>query len=301
MAAPQMPRVYWDGQRFLVWNTRQAYELRCAHRIVGGTVGALPTNKRQTFEEALLAAEEGLAEVVDASALRGRAAAGAATDPAAPLPQSGWFGIAAESAEWAADEELAQLAPAQLRLVPGARPLHAQVYRALWARGFYITSGSGFGADYLAYPGDPLRHHAHLIVHVARPGRPMRAAELACAARLANSVKKTAVLAEAAEATDVRFTTVEAPTMPLPPSAWTHAGAVAGAGAVSASPAAAAAAATPIDAEARAEVALSAPLQGAPAVPQPRERTRRTRAPWEEGGARDKGPKAARGAATEGG
>ena len=73
-------RAYWDGGRFLLWNTRHAYELRCAHRIVGSTVGALPTNKRQTceygmplslmFEEALLAVEEGFAEVVDASALR---------------------------------------------------------------------------------------------------------------------------------------------------------------------------------------------------------------------------------------
>ena len=37
------------------------------------------------------------------------------------------------------------------------------------------------------------------------------------------------------------------------------------------------------DADAKAEVALAAPLQGAPAVPHPRERTRRPRAPWEEG------------------
>ena len=57
-------RVYYDGRRFLVWNTRDAYTLRCLHRIVGSLVGALPTNKRQTqefgmplsllFEEALL-------------------------------------------------------------------------------------------------------------------------------------------------------------------------------------------------------------------------------------------------------
>ena len=36
-------RVYWDGRRFLIWDTRHAYELRCAHRIVGSTIGALPT------------------------------------------------------------------------------------------------------------------------------------------------------------------------------------------------------------------------------------------------------------------
>ena len=42
-------RVYYDGRRFLVWNTRDACTLRCLHRICS-LVGALPTSKRQAQE-----------------------------------------------------------------------------------------------------------------------------------------------------------------------------------------------------------------------------------------------------------
>jgi len=34
----------------------------------------------------------------------------------------------------------------------------------LWRRGFFLTDGSKFGADFLAYPGDPIRYHAQNIV-----------------------------------------------------------------------------------------------------------------------------------------
>ena len=228
-------RIFWDGQRFLVWNTRQAYHLRGAHRIVGSAVGALPTNKRQTqemglplsllIEEVLLVAEEGIAEIVDGSKLTPKELIAASSDAAAapaqpraaqPFPTSGWFPIDAECADWT-QRSLPRLEPHQLRLAAGNRLLHAQVFRALWSRGFFITSGSGFGADYLCYPGDPMRHHAHLLIHVARPGRPLEGIELSCAARLANSVKKSAVLAEAAADGEVLFSTVEQKALRLGP------------------------------------------------------------------------------------
>ncbi|CAH0729738.1 unnamed protein product, partial [Brenthis ino] len=34
------------------------------------------------------------------------------------------------------------------------------VFKDLWEKGHYITSGSKFGADYLVYPGDPVKFHA---------------------------------------------------------------------------------------------------------------------------------------------
>jgi tRNA-splicing endonuclease subunit Sen34 len=285
----ETPLVHWDGRRFLVWNSRHAYALRGAHRIVGSTVGALPSNKRQTqemglplsllYEEVLLLAEEGFAEVVDVSGLHPESTAGehaiamtvaapslpgsgalpaagshidapgepnssstvpvGAADvggvPAAPsnsaagmpspatltaLPTSGWYSIEAECNEWKQRcATLPRLAPDQLSLcAPAAtRQLHARVFRELWSRGFFITCGSSFGADYLCYPGDPMRHHAHLLVHVARPGRPPKGIELACAARLANSVKKTAVLAESAGGDEVLFSPIEQQPLPLRP------------------------------------------------------------------------------------
>lgn len=262
--------VHWDGRRFLVWNSRQAYALRGAHRIVGSAVGALPTNKRQThemglplsllFEEALLLAEEGLAEVVDASGLRpeeraaaavaaakvaaegvstvGESSAGSGTSsciaaiPTSPgtpaaapgasqaFPTTGWYAIDGECGEWKLQSaSLPRLSPQQLRLADrGQRLLHAQVFRALWSRGFFITCGSTFGADYLCYPGDPMRHHAHLLVHVARPGRPPPTIELSCASRLANSVKKASVLAEGIGDGEVTFSPIEQSMVPLGPA-----------------------------------------------------------------------------------
>ena len=31
------------------------------------------------------------------------------------------------------------------------------IFTDLWKKGFYITEGEKFGADFLAYPGDPLK------------------------------------------------------------------------------------------------------------------------------------------------
>lgn len=249
---PPLVRIVWDGARCLVWDARHAYALRCAYRIMGCPVGALPTNKRQTsemgmplallFEEALLATEQGFAEVLDGSGLDAVAtghdarpapngdapsafcsanaavtestpsSAGSAPAAAAERPQAGFVEIATECSAWSA-APLARLEATQLRLTGAAqgRLLHAQVYRALWDRGLFITPGACFGADYLCYPGDPMRHHAHMLVHIARPGRVPRGVELACAARLAGTVKKTAVLAECVGSAEVRFARIEIP------------------------------------------------------------------------------------------
>ena len=86
------------------------------------------------------------------------------------------------------------------------------------------------------------------------------------------------MLAESAEGGHVHFTTVDAP--PLPPPARHVAFRAAHAHVASAS---AAAPAAHLPREAKTEIVLTAPMQGAPSVPIERERTRRPRAPWEEG------------------
>ncbi|ODQ82555.1 hypothetical protein BABINDRAFT_159119 [Babjeviella inositovora NRRL Y-12698] len=39
-----------------------------------------------------------------------------------------------------------------------------QIYRHLRDQGYYLAPGLRFGGKFVAYPGDPLRYHAHLIV-----------------------------------------------------------------------------------------------------------------------------------------
>ena len=97
---------FWDGQRFLMWDTRQIYELRCAYRLVGSTVGALPCNKRQICEygvplsliaeEVILAAENGFMWVIDSSSVL--PADPDIIDPpageeASRPPDTGWIGM----------------------------------------------------------------------------------------------------------------------------------------------------------------------------------------------------------------
>ena len=52
--------------------------------------------------------------------------------------------------------------------------------------------------------------HAHLLIHVGHPGRPLRPLELVAASRMAASVKKTAVLAEPTGTAAVRFLALHA-------------------------------------------------------------------------------------------
>lgn len=79
-----------------------------------------------------------------------------------------------------------------------ATPAHCAVFAELWRRGFWLTSASKFGGDYLAYMGDPLQFHADLVVVVAPSAAPLLLCEVAALGRLANAVKKAGVVASAA-------------------------------------------------------------------------------------------------------
>ena len=57
------------------------------------------------------------------------------------------------------------------------------------ARGLTMTPGAKFGADYLAYPGDPMAYHASFAVRVAGEGEKTHALTLAAAARMAHGAR----------------------------------------------------------------------------------------------------------------
>ena len=121
MAGTDRPCVVLSPSGFLVWDPRHIYVLRCSHRLVGALLGPPPSRQayRQaadngaplslSFEETLLAAEEGIADVVDGS--------------------SGTYG--------AIRDVRPEPVPLQaLRLDRTERELQrAHVFRQLWARG----------------------------------------------------------------------------------------------------------------------------------------------------------------------
>ena len=52
-----------------------------------------------------------------------------------------------------------------------AQRVRRAVFFDMHARGLTMTPGAKFGADYLAYPGDPMAYHASFAVRVAGEGR----------------------------------------------------------------------------------------------------------------------------------
>lgn len=68
------------------------------------------------------------------------------------------------------------------------------VYRDLRNKGFYLTSAGKFGGDFLVYPGDPLRFHAHFIALCISMDEELPLCDILAVARLGSNVKKTVLL-----------------------------------------------------------------------------------------------------------
>ncbi|XP_042371731.1 tRNA-splicing endonuclease subunit Sen34, partial [Plectropomus leopardus] len=69
-----------------------------------------------------------------------------------------------------------------------------QVFKDLRGRGFYLTSAGKFGGDFLVYPGDPLRFHAHFIAVCLSLDESVCLLDVLAVARLGSNVKKTVLL-----------------------------------------------------------------------------------------------------------
>lgn len=78
-----------------------------------------------------------------------------------------------------------------LARVSGSKVLaNYKAYRDIRAAGFYILPGIRFGGDFVAYPGDPLKFHSHLIVKVVGRNDKINCMDMVTGGRLATSVKK---------------------------------------------------------------------------------------------------------------
>lgn len=84
-----------------------------------------------------------------------------------------------------------------------------KVFKDLWERGYYITTGSKYGGDFLVYLGDPFKFHSSYVVMVMLPSKKFGMLDLISIGRLAATVKKTAVLATVDGSINVIYSSIK--------------------------------------------------------------------------------------------
>lgn len=85
---------------------------------------------------------------------------------------------------------LDMLADLEAHTVPVETPRSYPLYKHLNARGYFITPGIRFGADYSVYPGDPFRYHAHFMATSYGWDEEISVLDLVTGGRLGTGVKK---------------------------------------------------------------------------------------------------------------
>ncbi|XP_059158947.1 tRNA-splicing endonuclease subunit Sen34-like [Physella acuta] len=83
------------------------------------------------------------------------------------------------------------------------------VFKDLWEKGFYLTSGSKFGGDFLVYPGDPARYHSHYIAICKTQHEEIHCLDIVTLGRLASNVRKTALLCTVDRSKSVVYTSLK--------------------------------------------------------------------------------------------
>ncbi|XP_072247928.1 tRNA-splicing endonuclease subunit Sen34 [Leuresthes tenuis] len=89
------------------------------------------------------------------------------------------------------------------------RDARYQVFRDLRGRGFFLTSAGKFGGDFLVYPGDPLRFHAHFIAVCLALDESVCPLDFLAVARLGSNVKKTVLLCSPAAGGGICYTSLQ--------------------------------------------------------------------------------------------
>ncbi|XP_038153696.1 tRNA-splicing endonuclease subunit Sen34 [Cyprinodon tularosa] len=89
------------------------------------------------------------------------------------------------------------------------REARYQVFRDLRGRGFYLTPAGKFGGDFLVYPGDPVRFHAHFIAICLTLEESICMLDVLSVARLGSNVKKTVLLCSPAPDGPVQYTSLQ--------------------------------------------------------------------------------------------
>ena len=83
---------------------------------------------------------------------------------------------------------------ATLQPTTNHQSIRSAVFKDLWEKGYYLTGGTKFGCDFLAYPGDPYKFHSHFVVVCVEEHQPLTPHFLISKGRLGTNVKKTVLL-----------------------------------------------------------------------------------------------------------
>lgn len=81
------------------------------------------------------------------------------------------------------------------------------VFRDLHKRGFSITAGSKFGADFLLYPGDPTQFHAQFCLRIMRADEALVPCYLSAACRGSFQARKHLLYAFVNKSDEIVYTT----------------------------------------------------------------------------------------------
>lgn len=136
----------------------------------------------------------------------------AACDAAAPLPRSALLVQLATARPWPVKARPLDWRVQSQDWPHAGRPAHElrySIYRDLWERGFFLSAAGKFGGDFLVYPGDPLRFHAHYIAQCWAPEDPIPLQDLISAGRLGTSVRKTLLLCSPQPESKVVYTSLQ--------------------------------------------------------------------------------------------
>lgn len=75
-------------------------------------------------------------------------------------------------------------------LIPKPDSNRYPLYRHLHSKGYFLSPGLRFGAQYMAYPGDPLRFHSHFVVNGIGWDEEISVMDIVGGGRLGTGVKK---------------------------------------------------------------------------------------------------------------
>ncbi|KAJ1975027.1 tRNA-splicing endonuclease subunit [Dimargaris xerosporica] len=150
----------------LMWDPQAIKAVRQQHRIIGTL--AEDTAPAKTAKAPLVLTPEETTLLLEL---------GVAKPATAPLPDA-----AMPSPSWAFPQ------------TPTERQRY-QLFRDLWTRGYYLTSGLKFGGEFLVYSGDPSDHHSlYITTLVASPTSSLTPRQIITQNRLGTGVTKSQLL-----------------------------------------------------------------------------------------------------------